>query len=63
MVDWAVIAAPFLLPISFLWDAFCFSRLWINYWLAQADQQHLAKVFDVQAQVTNDLFELSVKEF
>ena len=63
MVDWAIIAAPFLLPISFLWDAFCFSRLWINYWLAQPDQQHFAKVFHVQAQVTNGTLESSVKEF
>ena len=56
MVDWAVIAAPFLLPISFIWDAFCFSRLWITYWLAQPDKQHSAKVFAVQAQVTTCLF-------
>ena len=53
MVDWAVLAAPLLLPISFLWDAFCFSRLWISYWLAQPDKQHSAKVFTVQSQVIN----------
>ena len=55
MVDWAVLAAPVLLPVSFLWDSFCFFRLWINYWLAQPEKQHSAKVFAVQAQVTSCL--------
>ena len=59
MVDWAVVAAPFLLPISFIWDAFCFSRLWITYWLAQPDKHHSAKVFAVQAQVTICIFFIS----
>ena len=56
MVDWAVVAAPFLLPISFIWDTFCFSRLWITYWLAKPDKQHSTKVFAVQAQVTICIF-------
>ena len=59
MVDWAVVAAPFLLPISFIWDTFCFSRLWITYWLAQPDKHHSAKVFAVQAQVTICIFFIS----
>ena len=63
MIKWDVLVSPFLLPVSFIWDTFCFWRLWINYWLAQPDQQHFAKVFHVQAQVTNGLFELSVIEF
>ena len=51
MIKWDVLVSPFLLPISFLWDTFCFWRLWINYWLSQPDREHLAKVARVQAQV------------
>jgi len=51
MIKWDVLVSPFLLPVSFLWDTFCFWRLWINYWLSKPDREHLAKVAHVQAQV------------
>ena len=51
MIKWDVLVSPFLLPVSFLWDVLSFWRLWINYWLSQPDQEHLAKVARVQAQV------------
>ena len=51
MIKWDVLVSPFLLPVSFLWDALSFWRLWINYWLSRPDQEHLAKVARVQAQV------------
>ena len=52
MIKWDVLVSPFLLPVSFLWDAFCFWRLWINYWLSQPGKEHLTKVSRVQAQVS-----------
>ena len=64
MIKWDVLVSPFLLPISFLWDTFCFWRLWINYWLSRPDQEHLTKVARVQAQVGAEMlfrFILSVK--
>ena len=51
MIKWDVLVSPFLLPVSFLWDAFCFWRLWINHWLSQPGKEHLTKVSRVQAQV------------
>ena len=56
MIKWDVLVSPFLLPVSFLWDAFSFWRLWINYWLSRPDQEHLAKVARVQAQVNAEIF-------
>ena len=56
MIKWDVLVSPFLLPVSFLWDALSFWRLWINYWLSQPDQEHLAKVASVQAQVGAEIF-------
>ena len=55
MIKWDVLVSPFLLPVSFLWDALSFWRLWINYWLSQPDQEHLAKVARVQAQVRTEI--------
>ena len=55
MIKWDVLVSPFLLPVSFLWDALSFWRLWINYWLPRPDQEHLAKVARVQAQVSAEI--------
>ena len=53
MIDWAVLVCPFLLPISFLWDALAYWRLRLSYWLhgSTAHLLHQAKVARVQEQV------------
>ena len=62
MIKWDVLVSPFLLPVSFLWDALSFWRLWINYWLSRPDQEHLAKVARVQAQVRRHFSDFFVIE-
>ena len=49
--NWAAVACPFLLPISYLWDVFSYWSLIFQYYFFAGTHNHDAKVKKVQEQV------------